>query len=783
MKSYPVGPSLHLVSVTVPRAEKAVPKPQPTNHVVVIDCSGSMWNDLPLIREQLKGKLPKLLAEKDTISLIWFSGRGQYGTLVKGEPVATLKDLSDLNKAIDRWLKPVCLTGFKEPLQEAEKIVDELGGICSLFFMSDGYDNQWRPQEILDAMAKLSTKVASTTVVEYGYYCNHPLMVKMAETAGGVLILNEDFKRYEPNFESAMKKQALGAKRIEVPLGADAVKGFAYVIDDGALLTFSVESGKVSVPEHISEVWFLSPAPVGTSTSLSVTMVDTLSAVYAAIALYSQRAASDVVFPLLKTSGDVRLINLFAGCFGKQKYAAFVDEATRATFNTKLRLIEGYDPSAVPDDNAFTLLDLLDPLSHDDENYVLLDSKDFKYNKIGRPRVAEPELDEEEQKAITALEAQLEGADATTTKTLKKKIAAVVGPKLPPPFKAEPMPKGVLINHLTFNEVRPNVSILVRREGTADLKLHNKPPKGRGKRYPKVPDKLPTYIHRNYAIIRDGLVNVDRLPIRMTAATLKKLLDAGMPESVIQNPSEETREQTMTRVRKASKEREINLVLDLRSLPVINRSMVTEVSARTLFELQYELTQARAEQKVLNTIFKENFGGKISQGFNLIYGEEEASWLKELGITDYNGYNPGGKQAKAQDSYMGKELHVALKGYSTLPSLADVRKRVASGKHTVTSSLMIPHLEAVEGFLASDAYKGAADPSKVFKAWLESQQKAATKRVRALLYKVSKIRFGVIVGQIWFKEFNSFDEDTLEFEVGDLKLKGTVTMKEIEVPI
>ena len=41
------------------------------------DCSGSMWNDLPLIREQIKLKLPMLLAEDDTITLIWFSGAGR----------------------------------------------------------------------------------------------------------------------------------------------------------------------------------------------------------------------------------------------------------------------------------------------------------------------------------------------------------------------------------------------------------------------------------------------------------------------------------------------------------------------------------------------------------------------------------------------------------------------------------------------------------------------------------------------------------------------------------
>ena len=86
--------------------------PEPVHHVLVLDCSGSMYSDLPLIREQLKSKLPTLLGEDDTITLIWFSGRGECGILFEAVK-PTLKDLADINRAIDRWLRPVGLTGFK----------------------------------------------------------------------------------------------------------------------------------------------------------------------------------------------------------------------------------------------------------------------------------------------------------------------------------------------------------------------------------------------------------------------------------------------------------------------------------------------------------------------------------------------------------------------------------------------------------------------------------------------------------------------------------------------
>lgn len=755
-----------LVSVVVPKAASAKPTPQPTNHLVVIDCSGSMYHDLPLIRAQLKDKLPRLIAEADTISLIWFSGKGEFGTLVKGEPVATLKDLSELNKAIDRWLKPVGLTGFKEPLEEVKRVAAGLQGVCSLFFMSDGYDNQWSQAQILKAVEEVVPLVASATFVEYGYYCNHPLMVSMAEVAGGALILNEDFKKYEPSFEAAMQKRPLGAKRIDVDLQADAIKGFAFAFDGEALLTFKVEGGKVTVPEQVDEVWYVTPKGKGKPTAIDFAhptsaQERTIGAAYAAVALYSQRMATDVVLGLLKSIGDVRLIKQFSGCFGKQRYAEFVDAATAAALNPKLRWQNGYDPSAVPDDNAFTVLDLLRIISEDEDNRLLLDSELFKYNRIGRPRLQEGELTVDEQKEVEQIHREMKAAKGTLLDGLKTRLAALEAGRNALKFETTPDPDGVPVGALVYNETRPNVSVQTRREGTVNLK-ERKPAELK-----KIPDVFPTFVYRNYTVIRDGLVNVETLPLKLTPATLAKLEKASIPKAAI-----------------GTSDKGGVTVIHLRELPIINRAMVQAASAKRLFELEYELTVARAGQKVYNAYFKQNFEGRASEGFKVLYGVDGAEWLKEQGITDYGGFAPKGKTAAAQDVYIGKELHVALKGLSSLPTLKDVQTRIASGKHTASSALMAPFVQEVETFLASDVYKRASDPAKVYKAWLEGQAAASKAKVRGLLYQLSQIRMSVIVGQIWFTEFSSLEENSLTIKGQDGKdIAGTVTMKEIEVAI
>jgi hypothetical protein len=757
-----------LVSVAVPKTASAKPAPQPTNHLVVIDCSGSMYHDLPLIRTQLKDKLPRLIAEGDTISLIWFSGKGEFGTLVKGEPVATLKDLSDLNKAIDRWLKPVGLTGFKEPLEEVKRLASSIGGVCSLFFMSDGCDNVWSQAQILKAVEEVVPVVASATFVEYGYYCNHPLMVSMAEAAGGALILNEDFKKYEPSFEAAMQKRPLGAKRIDVDLQADAIKGFAFAFDGEALLTFKVEGGKVTVPEQVDKIWYVAPGQKGPGKPTGINFAQptandqsVIAAAYAAVALYSQRMATDVVLGLLKNIGDVRVIKQFSGCFGKQKYAEFVETTTLAALNPKLRWTEGYDPKSLPDDNAFTVLDLLRIISEDDDNRLLLDSEVFRYNRIGRPRVQEAELTAEEQQEVEQIQREMKVAKGKLLEGLETKLASVQAGKSPLKFTATPDPNGVPVGALIYNETRPNVSVQTRREGTVDLKER------KGTWHPKIPDVFPTFVYRNYTIIRDGLVNVETLPLKLTAATLDKLKKAGIPANAI-----------------GTSDTGGTTVINLRELPIINRAMVQATSAKRLFELEYELTVARAGQKVYNAYYKENFEGRASEGFKVLYGVDGAEWLKEQGITDYSGFSPKGKQAMAQDVYMGKELHVALKGLSSLPTLKDVQARIASGKHTASSTLMAPFVKEVEDFLASSVYEKASDQAKVYKAWLEGQAAAAKTKVRGLLYQLSQIRMSVIVGQTWFTEFSSLDDTSLTIQGPDGKdIVGTVTMKEIEVPI
>lgn len=762
--SHKITDSLYLIGQTLEAKAATTEVVSPTNHIVVIDCSGSMSGELPEIRTQLKKKLPKLLAEQDTLSIVWFSGKGQFGVLIENEPVATLADLKDVEKAIDRWLKPVGLTGFKEPLAEVEKLVGRVSkarprSVFSLFFMSDGQDNQWSKADILKTVESVSGSLAAATFVEYGYYADRPLLTQMAEKAGGSLVHAKDFDSYQPVFEAAMAKKIMGGKRVEVEIGGDPIGGFVYALTDGDLVTFGIQGNKVLVPEGLQTLWYVSPSSVGT---VQTDVSPALGAAYAAMSLYSTRMKSDVILPFLKVTGDVAFVEQFAGLFGKQAYSAFMDATKAAAFDPTKRLTKGYDPNKVPREDAYTVLDFLRALSGDDKNRLLLDHEAFRYNRIGRGRVdATSVLTDEELAEVVKLTAEMaQTKDAKKVAELAGQIAALTNKPEALKFEAAPAPEGYSVTNLTYNEDRPNISVLVKKLGTVDISARN-PPAG-------IPSKFETFVYRNYAIVKDGLVNVKVLPCRVndqiTDSVTQAIRDGRAPAEAFTFNSDGT------------------MLANLDKLPVINRQMVKEVSADDFFTKSYALTQVQAEAKVYNTIKKEQFPRK-SEGFSALYGEDGANWLKEQGFTDYSGFNPKAVQAEATDFYMGKELKVSLKGLSSLPTLKVARENIAKNKVNAPTALMQPAIQAVDTFLASDAYKSAADPAALFETWLDGHAKVATDKSRTLLREIAETTFTIIVGQVWPKEFGSLDENTRTLTIGGTSVECKMEQREVEIKV
>jgi len=547
------------------------------------------------------------------------------------------------------------------------------------------------------------------------------------------------------------------------------------------------------VPEDTKEVFYLAPSVIGLEdaeltliakpNAAGQTRVATgsecvLSAAYAAVSLFAVRMQPNIVFPLLKALGDVQYIEQFSVCFGKQKYSDFMDVTKAAAFSQGLRFLKGYDPNKVPREDSFTVLELLQVLASDDANRVLMEHPKFKYSRIGRGRIdSNSVLTEEEQAEIDKLTAEMTSTrDAKKVAELSTKIAAITASKKPPlKFVAKEAPEGYPVDALVYNEDRPNISLRVTKPGTVDI-TDRITPEAAG----KVAYTFPTFQYRNYAIVKDGLVNVEVLPVNVSTETLMKLdkviVDGLAPADLLTPDTDGT------------------LLINVKCLPVINRKMVKTASAKKLFELQWELVKAGAAQKVYKDYRDKLVGTETSKGLLEEYGEPLTKWLNELGFTD-NGFNPKSVQAESLDVYMGKEMKVGIKSFSSLPKVAEVQDKMAAMtkaasdpkakpvKMTPSAAIMVPYIEDCEKFMASDAYVKAADKKAAAEGFFTKTARKAILNKRALIFNKAQLLFVVIVGQVWFSEFSSLDENSMDLTLDGQPLNCTVTMKEVEIKI
>lgn len=759
-ESMRVADGLHLATLAV-RAEAAPPALPPSVHRMFMgDCSGSMYGSLGQVRRQLKNNLSQTVAIGDTVSIGWFSGRGQFGMIVEGVRIRDLTDLSAVHAAIDRYLQPVGLTGFKEPLEEIERAVARLRALdpsyaFSLCFMSDGHDNQWARHEVLAVCERLGPQLASAAVVEFGWYANRALLVAMAEAMGGEYIFAEDFERFSPILDAEFSRRVDGVRKREMRLPGAPLHGVAFAIRGAALATYSVGPDLVvRVPEDVHALHFLSPSALGTSRGdLGRGTGPEVAAAYAALAVLAQRVQADDTLRVLKALGDVRLIRQFASCFGKQQYSAFIDAVVAAAGEPALRWTEGFDPTMVPAEDAFTVLDLLAELMEEDENLLHLGHPAFAYQRVGRKtESAASRLTAEEQAEVADLSAK--ARSAADLEAVQRRIAEIVVSKpRAAAFKASDVDAGVPFANVTLNESRPNVSLLTRQEGTVDV----------GENALGVPVEVPSFIWRNWTIVRDGILNVKVLPVSLARPTFDRLAAEGLVEGPYVDGAV--------------------YELPLEGLPIVNRRMVKRVSAKDCFRLQYEVARAKAAQKVFKHFEELRFPKERAKGLRDRYGAEAAEWLKGMGVTD-GGFSPKVVQSEASDVYVGRELKIALKGLSSLPKVDDVVAKLASGKKlTASEALVAPFVQEWDQFIGSAIYKGAADPEALLKTWLVDKSRHWVKRVRELNRELSEIKFSVVVGQTWFSEFSSLDEGTLVIDVDGTPVQGTATIRDIEVEI
>lgn len=733
--------------------EKAVGPTKDIHYIVVIDESGSMWNALPKIRDHLKSLLLGHYAksEKSRISVIGFSGPKEARLIVDFAPMFYDLEVSKIHEALDD-LRPRGSTCFVDAFElvrtSAYKSLSIPSMVTSLTFMSDGCDNTSSSAgAILSSIP--SGIVEHSAFIAYGYYADNALLQRMAAYAGGYFIFSSNITEYLASFTGLVHGMAdgltPGSTDVEVPgeIFGDLVFGlpsdFERARTNGLAVFARDEKMTVGVPSDITTLFYLVPKADAAHVQREYLPYNggILLAISAALA---ERGHSKLATSVLESTRHEALLRQYSSAFGKQALGRFVRAANEGSVVTY-----GFDtlpPGHTIDPNATTVMDVLQILCSSDNNRLLLDNPAFHYHVTTRPR--EPS----------------DGALLTMDN-----------------FCLTGHVSGYPISRLVFNESRANVSVGVTKQGFVDLSpvyesIGNK----------NVPSRFPTHIHRNYTIISDGIVNVSTLPCLVDTVTHEALLEAGVVAPGIWNS-------TNIKDDKGDDVAVFAVLLDLSTLPTINAEQLERVQHNSLqgfYDLKYKLLQAQARAKVINTLYRElvaeeNKGLRAtSNGLAETYGTATAARLQELGITD-NGFAPKTKAAGVSgDTYTAFEVHSLIKGFSSLPSVAEVRKRAAEGKKdTPSSKLVFDQLSDIQAGLykLTSRYKRAGKALQAKQAaFLEVAQIEARNATRSLQAEISKTVFATVVGRTWFSGHNygsahgDFDGNSFSVELKEVSV-------------
>ena len=599
------------------------------NHVYVVDVSYSMYNDLPKIRNHLKNIISMVAQPDDTFSVIYFSSRGQCGVVFENVLVSDVSTVTMMHNAIDRYIKPIGATGFMDPMKKAMELNLDPSKVNSFIMLTDGYDNQSNRGDLVVQAGNLPDFFKAVTFIEYGYYADRDLLTQMAEAANGTHIFAEGVINYEEAVENAVR----GVSRVNnIEVNVNKRAKHAMFEQNGQIKIVPAVDGVAKVPEDVERVYSVVPGDV-LSNKLSEDRL------YMILFYAAKTGDSELVWKCLQAAGDVALVEKYQNAFTKQELSQFEELVSKAVLDASLRYTQGKDLNAVPNKNAPTTIDLLNLLSTND-SYIVTDSPDWSYNRTGRASTTENAL---------------------------------------PRFIQSPMSR-VSMKGLVFSSERPNVSVQTTLSGQVEL-----PANDHG-----LPKMVPSFITRNYTIIKDGIRNMEKLPV---------LFPADLAPSVEHFAHEVVEEA----------DGKCYWVFDLSRIPVINRAMVENVDLSTFVKTVEQLNTAKASLKVLGALIEEQ-GGSTAKIAGMIekYGEEGAKWLSSIGVRDY-GFSPvGTKSVEATDEYESIQVEYKIKGLSSLPAIKAVRTKLEGGKKlNIADSLISINLDRFK-----DCDQGALEEKK-----------------------------------------------------------------------
>lgn len=203
-----------------------VPVQAPSHHIVLVDASGSMWNDM----DPLKSNLEKVFTLEEfsnpsmRISLLSFSSSGDCKLHFTRQTVADVMAPNSQALQEIRSLRTRGMTGISQALAAAEKLIEDKETTC-ISLHTDGYANDPSPyseaqnvNRAVDAISKHPKAFCNT--LAYRDYCDFSLLSSIANKLAGKCLQVKDIRQvYQALHDTSTLLAGQLAPEIEAGIG------------------------------------------------------------------------------------------------------------------------------------------------------------------------------------------------------------------------------------------------------------------------------------------------------------------------------------------------------------------------------------------------------------------------------------------------------------------------------------------------------------------------------------------------------------------------------------
>lgn len=428
--------------------------------------------------------------------------------------------------------------------------------------------------------------------------------------------------------------------------------GRAFYITGSGVYNARTDSQHTYVPANAREAYYLAEDGMAQDT-----------AAYAYAYLLMGEGKADEAIQVMGTIGDVAFVDAIQQAFTNEEYGKVQSDLLAATMDNRLRFKRGKNTNYLPDPYAFSLMNLLELLNADGV-YFLPRHDAFQYKRIGA----------------------------------KKPVKAGY-----PVFEEDPNQKSPF-GTLVYHGSQANISLQATITGHVDL--------GPEASLYDLPRLFNCVQMRNYALVKDGILNVQKLPV-IIPEDIQAKISMG-----------------------AEYDKDNTFILDLTSIPIINKLMADQAVGSINAYIGY--AEAELEHEAAYKVFR--YYQNLLNPNKTVEGElteQQQIFLREKGIVK-GVYSPPTESPDFEDAYLAKELKITKKGFSQWPSVEKVLEAMkGNGKLNGPGLVMLPYVQqAVKMNLEDLEYH-------------VTFHKTELRRVRR---PMQEARFAIIVANKWFND-------------------------------